>query len=76
MILHADNGGYTKGLGDCTSGDPVQGVVCTSGEAGANNHPLRGGKYAPQTSTPSPLHTHTHTHSPCSDEDLSIFAAA
>ena len=46
MILHADNGGYTKTLGPCSSEDPVMGITCTSGEAGANNHPLRGGKYS------------------------------
>eukprot|EP00729_Bicosta_minor_P007323 gene7323-11692_t len=36
------------GLGPCTDGGPtsVWGVECTSGEAGANNHPLRGGKYS------------------------------
>ena len=47
MILHADNGGYTKALGPCSDGtDPVKGVTCMTGEAGANNFPLRGGKYS------------------------------
>ena len=47
MILHADNGGYTRALGPCSDGtDPVKGVTCMTGEAGANNYPLRGGKYS------------------------------
>ena len=47
MVLTSDNGGYTKGLGPCTDGsDPVRGITCMSGEGGANNYPLRGGKYS------------------------------
>merc|ERR1711871_981678 len=51
-----DNGGYVKNdLGGCntTSGvdgtastDWGHGATCFNGEAGANNWPLRGGKYA------------------------------
>eukprot|EP00912_Choanoflagellata_sp_UC4_P001166 UC4_evm1s728 len=41
-----NSGGYTRGLGPCSEEDPVQGITCTSGEAGANNYPLKGGKYS------------------------------
>jgi len=57
MILSSDNGGYVKSAqGGCntTSGsegtkssDVGHGVGCFNGEAGANNFPLRGGKYSP-----------------------------
>ena len=46
MALTTDNGGYTKALGPCSPFDPVRGQTCMSGEAGANNYPLRGGKYS------------------------------
>lgn len=46
MVLTSDNGGYTKALGPCSASDPVMGVTCMTGEAGATNHPLRGGKYS------------------------------
>ena len=56
MIVTSDNGGYVKNdLGGCntTSGidgtpstDWGHGATCFNGEAGANNWPLRGGKYA------------------------------
>lgn len=47
MVLSSDNGGYTKSLGPCTDGsDPVRGITCMSGEAGASNYPMRGGKYS------------------------------
>lgn len=46
MVLHSDNGGYTKHLGPCSEKDPIMGVTCMTGEAGASNHPLRGGKYS------------------------------
>lgn len=56
MIFTSDNGGYVKNdLGGCntTSGtdgaedtDWGHGTTCFNGEAGANNWPLRGGKYA------------------------------
>ena len=49
MILTSDNGGYTKHLGLCSVDDPVKGVTCMTGEAGASNHPLRGGKYSVHT---------------------------
>jgi hypothetical protein len=39
-------GGYTRKLGPCSAKDPVMGVTCMTGEAGASNHPLRGGKYS------------------------------
>lgn len=41
MVLHADNGGYTRSLGPCSAA-PDSGIMCTSGEAGANNFPFRG----------------------------------
>jgi arylsulfatase I/J len=58
MILTSDNGGYVKspngacnttsaswrGAGDDT--DIGHGTACDNGEAGANNYPLRGGKYS------------------------------
>ena len=37
MVLHSDNGGYTKQLGPCSPSDPIKGVTCMTGEAGANN---------------------------------------
>ena len=46
QIFHADNGGYTKSLGKCEDKGGVEGILCQTGEAGANNHPLRGGKYS------------------------------
>lgn len=57
MILSSDNGGYVLDpQGPCntttstTAGSPAtdtgHGTVCFNGEAGANNYPLRGGKYA------------------------------
>jgi arylsulfatase I/J len=47
MVLTSDNGGYTKKLGPCSDGtDKVKGITCMSGEAGANNYPMRGGKYS------------------------------
>ena len=56
MILSSDNGGYVKSFkGGCntTSGtegtdneDVGHGTGCFNGEAGANNWPLRGGKYS------------------------------
>ena len=56
MILSSDNGGYVKNNnGGCnsttgTNGLPNQdighGTGCFNGEAGANNWPLRGGKYS------------------------------
>jgi arylsulfatase I/J len=45
MVLTTDNGGYTKSTGVCNKSDKTKGAVCMSGEAGANNYPLRGGKY-------------------------------
>ena len=46
ILAEMSNGGYTKELGSCTEFDPVMGVTCMTGEAGANNYPLRGGKYS------------------------------
>jgi arylsulfatase I/J len=58
MILTADNGGFVKDpLGTCNvtdasspgagpSSDIGHGTACANGEAGANNWPLRGGKYS------------------------------
>ena len=56
MIVSSDNGRYVKNpLGGCntTSGtkggdqeDVGHGTTCFNGEAGANNWPLRGGKYS------------------------------
>ena len=47
MVLTSDNGGYTQGLGPCSDGsDPVKGISCMTGEAGATNYPMRGGKYS------------------------------
>lgn len=55
MIFTTDNGGFVKGpLGPCVStsteharsqSDHGHGMTCFNGEAGANNWPLRGGKY-------------------------------
>lgn len=41
MILTSDNGGYTRELGPCSAEDPIKGVTCMTGEAGANNYPMR-----------------------------------
>lgn len=41
MVLTSDNGGYTKALGPCSPEDPIKGVTCMTGEAGANNYPMR-----------------------------------
>lgn len=55
MILSSDNGGYVGGFnGQCNhsftqgsnSTDYGHGISCFNGEAGANNFPLRGGKYS------------------------------
>ncbi|EGD76972.1 hypothetical protein PTSG_07315 [Salpingoeca rosetta] len=47
MVLTSDNGGYVNPLhGDCDLSDPSRGYMCYNGEAGANNYPLRGGKYS------------------------------
>ena len=56
MILSSDNGGYVKSpSGACVSettapelpsSDRGHGTSCFNGEAGANNWPLRGGKYS------------------------------
>eukprot|EP00911_Craspedida_sp_UC1_P000317 UC1_evm1s242 len=45
VVLSTDNGGYTKEVNDCTL-NSTHGIQCFSGEAGANNYPLRGGKYS------------------------------
>eukprot|EP01062_Namystynia_karyoxenos_P052672 TRINITY_DN422_c0_g2_i3.p1 TRINITY_DN422_c0_g2~~TRINITY_DN422_c0_g2_i3.p1 ORF type:complete len:569 (+),score=189.30 TRINITY_DN422_c0_g2_i3:107-1708(+) len=56
MVLTGDNGGYVLAPeGGCNvtdfsgsdSDDVGHGTCCFNGEAGANNWPLRGGKYAP-----------------------------
>jgi arylsulfatase A-like enzyme len=55
MIFTADNGGYVKaenGLCNTTEWtnntreDVGKGTACFNGESGANNYPLRGGKYS------------------------------
>ena len=59
MILTSDNGGYVKAPeGGCNTTYPPEGeppsdatdfghgMACFNGEAGANNYPLRGGKYS------------------------------
>jgi len=55
MVLSSDNGGYVgSNNGGCNSsgsaGSPGtdwgHGTACFNGEAGANNYPLRGGKYS------------------------------
>lgn len=56
MVLSSDNGGFVKAeRGPCntTNYDPHapnrdsgHGTACFNGEAGANNYPLRGGKYS------------------------------
>jgi arylsulfatase I/J len=58
MILTSDNGGYVKSPGgNCNTTDASwpgsgentdvgHGTACANGEAGANNYPLRGGKYS------------------------------
>eukprot|EP01147_Barroeca_monosierra_P004931 gene4931-6915_t len=47
MVLTSDNGGYVKALkGPCDHNTPSRGYMCYNGEAGANNFPLRGGKYS------------------------------
>lgn len=44
IIFTSDNGGPVKNLGPCYD-IPFRGLTCPNGEAGASNHPLRGGKY-------------------------------
>jgi hypothetical protein len=55
MVLSSDNGGYVKApkgpcnttaYGDIPSQDFGHGTACMNGEAGANNYPLKGGKYS------------------------------
>jgi arylsulfatase I/J len=55
MVLTSDNGGYVQqekggcnssGYGGAASSDVGHGTACENGEAGANNFPLRGGKYS------------------------------
>lgn len=56
MVLSSDNGGYvgsndggcnsSTGFGGADSTDYGHGTACFNGEAGANNWPLRGGKYS------------------------------
>eukprot|EP00052_Salpingoeca_macrocollata_P009358 m.73926 g.73926 ORF g.73926 m.73926 type:complete len:523 (+) comp17066_c0_seq1:390-1958(+) len=46
MVLSSDNGGYVKEVGPCDMNAPFGGINCFNGEAGANNFPLRGGKYS------------------------------
>lgn len=55
MVLSSDNGGYVKAFdGPCNTttfdgvpnSDVGHGTACMNGEAGANNFPLRGGKYS------------------------------
>ena len=55
MILSSDNGGYVKAMkGSCNTTewtdnlreDVGKGTTCFNGESGANNFPLRGGKYS------------------------------
>lgn len=59
MVLTSDNGGYVKGIGGpcntthspgggaaAPNTDWNHGTVCFNGESGANNWPLRGGKYS------------------------------
>lgn len=46
MILTSDNGGYVEEVQFCNSTTP-HGTECFNGESGANNYPLRGGKYYP-----------------------------
>ena len=43
LVFTSDNGGVTKQPGRCVQA--VRGLACFNGEAGANNYPLRGGKY-------------------------------
>lgn len=55
-MIQSDNGGYVKdynggcntstGFGGPPNTDAGHGGACFNGEAGANNFPLRGGKYA------------------------------
>lgn len=56
MVLSSDNGGYVKaedggcnttGTDGSAASDVGHGTACFNGEAGANNYPLRGGKYSP-----------------------------
>lgn len=56
MVLSSDNGGFVKNpSGGCNftaygggdGSDDGHGYACFNGEAGANNYPLRGGKYSP-----------------------------
>ena len=44
LIFSSDNGGVVKAPGRCFR-TPETGLNCPNGEAGANNYPLRGGKY-------------------------------
>ena len=46
MVFSTDNGGYVNPVTFCSDGDAsTHGTYCQNGEAGANNYPLRGGKY-------------------------------
>lgn len=46
VVLSGDNGGYVESVEPCNMTSP-HGIECFSGEAGASNFPLRGGKYSP-----------------------------
>ncbi|EGD79285.1 hypothetical protein PTSG_12912 [Salpingoeca rosetta] len=47
MVFSSDNGGPVMAFdGDCDASHPSRGYMCYNGEAGANNYPLRGGKYS------------------------------
>ena len=52
MVLTSDNGGYTRSLGPCSAEDPIMGVTCMTGEAGASNYPMR--EYSDRLPPPSP----------------------
>lgn len=48
FVLSSDNGGFVKAAKPCINDTRFQSstTVCLNGEAGANNYPLKGGKYS------------------------------
>lgn len=46
IVLSSDNGGFVKPINGPCNSDSNNRTICFNGEAGANNYPLKGGKYS------------------------------